>query len=309
MKMQATFCLEPAGDSPYRRSLSDSIALGCIPVLFNRATDHTSRLLWDASWHAASRVLVSRERFLSGAIDIVELLRNVSAADVAQYANGLHTSHSCGTCMQSTGAHGAYAAHASGCAKWRRSCEATQRTLEPLYAPPQPGGPRRAPCGIGWTLRTACANWRHSAGGKLVCGASRPFEPLRAVPRRVILGAEVAQEGPVARVVAPEIVLTIDLRRAGARHHAKGLAARVLPQLERREAKRRESMRREAERAATARTAARLRAASAYQRREVVGHRARVERRHPRPPRPRHRPCVRIVCPQMLHLWNGGHAG
>ena len=38
-KAKAVFCLEPAGDSPWRKSLADSITLGCIPVLFSDLTD------------------------------------------------------------------------------------------------------------------------------------------------------------------------------------------------------------------------------------------------------------------------------
>ena len=36
---RATFCLEPEGDSPFRKSLSDSIGFGCIPVLFSNLTE------------------------------------------------------------------------------------------------------------------------------------------------------------------------------------------------------------------------------------------------------------------------------
>ena len=40
LKASSVFCLEPAGDAPFRRSISDSVVLGCIPVIFNDATDH-----------------------------------------------------------------------------------------------------------------------------------------------------------------------------------------------------------------------------------------------------------------------------
>ena len=72
----ATFCLEPAGDSPYRKSLSDSIALGCIPVLFHSYTDAVAPWMW-ADWKCDARVLVPRARFLQGRIDLVELLGSI----------------------------------------------------------------------------------------------------------------------------------------------------------------------------------------------------------------------------------------
>lgn len=76
-KLRATFCLEPGGDSPFRRSLADSLALGCIPVLFNEATDHTARLLWGDEWRVASRILVPRDAFLNGSYDLVASLQSV----------------------------------------------------------------------------------------------------------------------------------------------------------------------------------------------------------------------------------------
>ena len=42
LKQQSIFCLEPAGDTPSRKSIVDSITLGCIPVTF-------SGKAWDAS--------------------------------------------------------------------------------------------------------------------------------------------------------------------------------------------------------------------------------------------------------------------
>jgi len=76
LKREATFCLEPAGDSPYRRSFTDDIALGCIPVLFNRMQDHAYSWMWDG-WREASRVMVPRGPFLKGQIDIFALLSSI----------------------------------------------------------------------------------------------------------------------------------------------------------------------------------------------------------------------------------------
>ena len=32
----ATFCIQPGGDTPYRKGLYDAILMGCIPVVFGR---------------------------------------------------------------------------------------------------------------------------------------------------------------------------------------------------------------------------------------------------------------------------------
>ena len=72
-KREADFCLEPAGDSPFRKSLADSISLGCIPVLFHPMTDHANEWLWD-DWKEAGRILVPRERYLRGEVDLHRLL-------------------------------------------------------------------------------------------------------------------------------------------------------------------------------------------------------------------------------------------
>ena len=85
VKLDTIFCLEPAGDTPYRRSIADSVAVGCIPVYFNNVTDLTGGLLW-GPWHNDSRVLLSRDAFLAGRIHIKELTE-ISPATVAKMQN------------------------------------------------------------------------------------------------------------------------------------------------------------------------------------------------------------------------------
>ena len=75
-KQKTIFCLEPAGDSPWRRSLSDSIAFGCIPVLFSEITDAVAPFSW-GDWKTRARVIVPRDEFLSGKIDLYELLSRI----------------------------------------------------------------------------------------------------------------------------------------------------------------------------------------------------------------------------------------
>ena len=75
-KSKAVFCLEPAGDTPGRKSLSDSITFGCIPVLFSELTDDVAPWFW-LDWKERARVLVPREEFVAGRIDLKMLLESM----------------------------------------------------------------------------------------------------------------------------------------------------------------------------------------------------------------------------------------
>ena len=57
VKQESDFCLEAAGDTPYRKSLADSIGMGCIPMLFHPMTDNANEVLWH-DWKESARVLV-----------------------------------------------------------------------------------------------------------------------------------------------------------------------------------------------------------------------------------------------------------
>jgi len=69
-KSKATFCLEPGGDSPFRKSLSDSIALGCIPVLFHSYSNAVAPWMW-GDWKRNARVMVPRAGFLTVLLHVV----------------------------------------------------------------------------------------------------------------------------------------------------------------------------------------------------------------------------------------------
>ena len=78
----ATFCLQPGGDTPARKSLVDAITLGCIPVLFSPMQDEF--MPW-WSWHSSrdrGRVLVDRSEFLRGKINLIEYLSEIAADPV-----------------------------------------------------------------------------------------------------------------------------------------------------------------------------------------------------------------------------------
>ena len=80
LKGDAKFCLEPVGDTPFRKSFAESVSFGCIPVTFSPLSD--LQVSWSAPFMNASRVAVSRRDFLAGKIDLRETLGGIPAADV-----------------------------------------------------------------------------------------------------------------------------------------------------------------------------------------------------------------------------------
>ena len=82
LKQQATFCLEPGGDSPYRKSLSDSILAGCIPVIFSPYLQIVSAWHWSA-FRNDSHVFIDPSKYERGEIDLVATLRAIPPARVA----------------------------------------------------------------------------------------------------------------------------------------------------------------------------------------------------------------------------------
>ena len=76
LKQRAKFCLEPAGDSPFRKSIADDVVLGCVPVFFHPMQNNSFPWLWGA-WEALGRVAVPRDLFLQRAIDLKQLLSTV----------------------------------------------------------------------------------------------------------------------------------------------------------------------------------------------------------------------------------------
>jgi hypothetical protein len=89
-KAKAVFCLEPAGDTPGRKSLSDSITFGCIPVLFSDLTDDVAPWHW-LSWKDRARVLIPRHEFLAGRIDVKRLLQSMPSELLAIMQSTLRT--------------------------------------------------------------------------------------------------------------------------------------------------------------------------------------------------------------------------
>ncbi|XP_074270355.1 xyloglucan-specific galacturonosyltransferase 1-like [Silene latifolia] len=72
--MKSEFCLQPAGDSPTRKSLFDSLVAGCIPVLFNPLTAY-----YQYAWHLPEdyrkySVYIDQDDIRSSKVNVVEVL-------------------------------------------------------------------------------------------------------------------------------------------------------------------------------------------------------------------------------------------
>ena len=75
VKAAPVFCIEPEGDSPDRKSIYDSLLLGCIPVVFLRRSFALSPLHWDIRWKPTSAVYIDYDDFMDGRIGVLEYLR------------------------------------------------------------------------------------------------------------------------------------------------------------------------------------------------------------------------------------------
>lgn len=81
-KRESVFCLEPPGFGEHRKSMTDALTLGCIPVMFS--VDDSG--LWERHWgpfRDDSRIRLDPQDVLAGRVDVLEALRAVPAARVA----------------------------------------------------------------------------------------------------------------------------------------------------------------------------------------------------------------------------------
>ena len=86
IKQSSTFCLEPAGDSPDRKSVSDDVAAGCIPVFFSSQSYALTPWYWNSSGEdgadGVGRVLIDRTGFLKGSVSLKSALMGISTAAI-----------------------------------------------------------------------------------------------------------------------------------------------------------------------------------------------------------------------------------
>ncbi|CAK9146946.1 unnamed protein product [Ilex paraguariensis] len=81
--LQASFCLQPPGDTPTRRSTFDSILAGCIPVFFEELSAKKQY-----GWHLPEEkyeefsVFIPKEDVVFKGVSIVDVLMNIPRAEV-----------------------------------------------------------------------------------------------------------------------------------------------------------------------------------------------------------------------------------
>ncbi|GAB4839797.1 Probable xyloglucan galactosyltransferase gt19 [Ancistrocladus abbreviatus] len=81
--LQASFCLQPPGDTPARRSAFDGIIAGCIPVFFE---DQSARMQY--RWHLPNEafdefsVTIPKEEVVYKGLSIVEVLMGIPRGEV-----------------------------------------------------------------------------------------------------------------------------------------------------------------------------------------------------------------------------------
>lgn len=73
----ATFCFQPGGDSPYRKSLYDSILTGCIPVIFSEYNARVSSWHFWANHRQNSMVVINASTYLHGDFDVLRYLASI----------------------------------------------------------------------------------------------------------------------------------------------------------------------------------------------------------------------------------------
>ncbi|CAN4127381.1 unnamed protein product [Withania somnifera] len=79
--MESEFCLQPAGDSPARKSVSDSLISGCIPVISDPFTAY-----YQYSWHLPEdnkkySVFIDQEDVRNMKVNVVERLMQIPAKE------------------------------------------------------------------------------------------------------------------------------------------------------------------------------------------------------------------------------------
>ena len=96
LKRASTFCLEPPGFGPHRKSMVDSLLLGCIPVLFEPSAERLLwREFWEEGWRGATRILLDGDAVVKGEVDVLGTLRKRrrSAGGDADHDRAVRAAH------------------------------------------------------------------------------------------------------------------------------------------------------------------------------------------------------------------------
>lgn len=89
VKRDSVFCIEPPGYGPERKSIVDSLMLGCIPVIMNPEFGLDS--LWKTNWRwwSLASVWINGDKFLNGTLDLVSILQQLPAQRIADLQRGI----------------------------------------------------------------------------------------------------------------------------------------------------------------------------------------------------------------------------
>lgn len=77
MFMDSEFCLQPPGDSPTRKSVFDSLIIGCIPVLFDPFTVYYQYPWYFPEEYQKYSVFIDKDEFKENKINIIDVLKKV----------------------------------------------------------------------------------------------------------------------------------------------------------------------------------------------------------------------------------------
>ena len=85
--MRATFCLQPGGDSPYRKSVFDAALAGCIPVVFSQQLARVAP--WQRGNFPEHFVVLNGAAVQRGEIDVMQFLAGMSQTKIAELRRNL----------------------------------------------------------------------------------------------------------------------------------------------------------------------------------------------------------------------------
>ena len=92
--MNSTFCFQPGGDSPYRKSFYDAVMTGCIPVVFAEYNARVSPWHFWAGHRQNAMVVVNATRYLRGEFDVLRYLQNIPQTQIIKMQNTItHQAH------------------------------------------------------------------------------------------------------------------------------------------------------------------------------------------------------------------------
>jgi hypothetical protein len=83
LKRRATFCLEPTGYSPPRKSSIDAWLSGCIPVFFYEPAQYRQLLPWYVgTWAEGASVRLPAQAATNGSVDVIRVLNAIPPGEV-----------------------------------------------------------------------------------------------------------------------------------------------------------------------------------------------------------------------------------